>query len=348
MFYKVFAGRTSFTGPAVSGAHPERAPLAYLATALTGLWFGMAALPVQAQQAGPSDESCAAILHDFSQVLHSNRLDISATPRSLKDGGCAFDDVVITGGERYAPGFYADTVTVYGSILAWDRKGQMPSSDIVVGATGMRFATKMGDARMDYLLGAQARVGEMVLDLRAAWDGSAKEVEISRFDLTFAGDSRILFTARAKNIDLSTPGAAQMAIMGAALTDLDLEIRSFGLFEQLLLPVLVMMIPDTENTESDAGFAALVSEKKLELRTAINQLPDAAFPAPSRAALAALLSDLPGPRGKLVVNFRSASGFGAARFARFALTGLPQTMKELAPLFDGTRFDIDWRRGDRS
>ncbi|MBJ2150511.1 hypothetical protein [Paracoccus sp. IB05] len=320
----------------------------FLARALTGFWLGMAALPGAAQQAGLSDAACAATLKDLVQVLHSNQLDLKATARSLKDGGCAFEAVEIAGGARNAPTFYADTVTIHGSILAWDRKGQMPSSDMLVEATGMRFANKMGDARLDYMLAAQSRVGAMALELRAAWDRSTSEVEISRVDLTFAGDSRILFTARAKNIDLSTPGAAQMAIMGAALTELDLEIRSFGLFEQFLLPVLVMMIPDMEDADSEAEFAALVSEKKLELRRAINQLPDAAFPAPSRAALAALLSDLPGPRGKLVVKFRSASGFGAARFARFALTGLPQTMKELAPLFDGTRFDIDWRRGDRS
>lgn len=346
MFYKVFSGRK----PAADATALRRSRLSalYLLPALIGLWLGLAELPGQAQGKDSPGDECAAALADFQLALQNSGLTLSAGSKSRTNGGCAFEEVVIRGDQRNAPNFYADSVIISGSLLAWDRKGEMPSADLVVEAAGMRFASKLGDARTDYLLGAQARVGAMTLDLTAAWDKSKKEAKISRFDLTFGETSRIRFGARLKNVDLSTPGTAQMAVMSAALTELDLEVKSFGLFEQVMLPLLVSNIPDNGDVHSEADFAALVAEKKLELRTAINQLPDAAFPAPSRAALAALLSDLPGPRGKLVVKFRSASGFGAARFARFALTGLPQTMKELAPLFDGTRFDIDWRRGDRS
>ncbi|WP_112309164.1 hypothetical protein [Pseudogemmobacter bohemicus] len=316
-----------------------------LLPALIGAGFAVSA---RAQEVTPA--RCEAVLQALQNAASQGGSTLQARYSGLTDGACEYSDVAMAGESRYAPVVFADKVVIAGSALNWVSDGSVKSADLTLTAEAIRLTARSGDARMDYLLQAQARQGEMAFELRGNWDGAKKELRVGLFDLQIGDSSRVKFGALVKNIDISTPGAAQMALTGAALSELDLELKSFGFFEQFLLPMLISRLPDSGGSDGDseAGFARVVAEKKLELRTAINQLPDAAFPAPSRAALAALLSDLPNPRGKLVVGFRSASGFGAARFARFALAGMPKTMKELAPLFDDTRFVIDWRRGDRS
>ncbi len=306
----------------------------------------MAPAPVMAQEVTP--DRCEAVLRDLTDGARTMSVDFRARYSGLSDGVCEYSDLRLKTGAQRGPSFFADRVTLSGSILGWKPGERLGSSDMSLTAEGLRFAMEMGDPRMDYLLDAQSKVGAMSLDLRLGWDAGSKQLSVGRFDLATAEMSLIRLNALVKNVDLSSPGAMQMALTGFAVTDLDLEVKTFGLFESYLLPLMINLLPDVPPDAGAEGFARIVSEQKLALRSAINQLPDAAFPAPSRAALAGFLSDLPSPRGKFVVSFRSPSGFGPARFARFALTGMPETIRDAAPLFDDTRFDIQWRRGDRS
>jgi hypothetical protein len=71
-------------------------------------------------------------------------------------------------------------------------------------------------------------------------------------------------------------------------------------------------------------------------------LPAASFPPASKAALQAVLSELPNPSGTLTVAMRSDAGIGPARLMGYAMTGVPDTIAGLAPVLDGVTFDIGW------
>jgi hypothetical protein len=64
-------------------------------------------------------------------------------------------------------------------------------------------------------------------------------------------------------------------------------------------------------------------------------LPDATFPDPTKKAIADLLQDMPNPAGTLGLTLRAPDGIGSARFARYAVTGLPSSADAMGALFDG-------------
>ncbi|NPD16908.1 hypothetical protein HOY34_17075 [Xinfangfangia sp. D13-10-4-6] len=295
-----------------------------------------------------SAQRCEKALRDLSAELKRN----GATLRAVYDGqsgaSCSYRDIRIDGGYPKDPTFEAARITVAGSILAWNGEGTLPGSDLMLSAEGLRLIPRDNDARAAALQQAQSRLGPLRLDLSTSWNAAAKTLQIARLDLASSEMSILRLAAGVKNVDLSTPGAAQMSQVGFAITDMDLELKTFALAETGLLPMIFGVMPEAQGGSDPNAATKNITDKKLALRGEINNLPDAAFPPASGAALAAFLSDLPNARGKLLVNFRSGSGFGPVRLARFALTGPPANVKEAAPIFDDTRFVIEWRRGDRS
>ena len=136
-------------------------------------------------------------------------------------------------------------------------------------------------------------------------------------------------------------GAAQMSAGSFSVTEADLRVTTQGLFEWYLLMALG---PSFLPPEGDMEAAA--EGLRSEMRAAVADLPGSTVSEASKAALVALIGELPNPSGELVLALRANPGIGPARLAGPALTGVPRTVAEAAPLFQGVRVDVGWTRVD--
>ena len=255
------------------------------------------------------------------------------TPSAME--GCLFTRVRADAPGPYVPDWHLEALHLTGDLPVLG-EGAMPER-LVVRVSDLRPVFETGNPRVDYILAVQARVQSIQGDLDLAWDRAARELRLARLDIDFPGENRVTVTARATGVDLSGAGAAQMSLASAALVEADLMVRTHGLFEAYLLNLVAdRLLP--EDGDMEAAMAAVVAEASAAVLT----LPEATFPGDSRAALVALLGELPNPAGTLAVTFRAEPGFGAARFAGFAVTGLPDTVAAAAPVLDGVTVRIEW------
>lgn len=78
----------------------------------------------------------------------------------------------------------------------------------------------------------------------------------------------------------------------------------------------------------------------------VGDLPGTSVSGDSKAALRALIAELPNPSGDLTVSLRADPGIGPTRAAGCAMGGVPETLAKAAPLFQGVTLDIGWTHAD--
>ncbi|MEZ5778380.1 MAG: hypothetical protein R3E44_08465 [Paracoccaceae bacterium] len=216
---------------------------------------------------------------------------------------------------------------------------RLPPTALEVRIDDIRVIPAPGDVVMDYLFRAQSQHNGIDLAGSAHWDAGARRLVLDGLTIDFPGDNELSASFAIEKVDLSSASAMQMSAGTMALSDLTLDITSHGLFENYVLfpfgPVVL---------ESGGDPEAQVAELKKEARAVIAGLPESSFPAPTRAALGELVADMPNPAGRLHLHIAAPQGFGAARLTRFALTGLPQTVAEVTPIFDGVTVEARYLR----
>ncbi|TAG20610.1 MAG: hypothetical protein EAZ40_09625 [Rhodobacterales bacterium] len=281
---------------------------------------------------------CAAVWADLSAALGSlGPVSGTLATTDAPDEGCAIDDVKVDLAGTYTPDILADRLVLRGPALAWVQDGATSPDRLEARIDGLRFVVQTGHAQMDYLMAAQAGAGRIGVDLALAWAADSRSLAVERLEIDFPGENRVALTARATGVDLSTSGAAQMSVTSFAVTEVDLTVQSHGLFESYVLmalgPTLLPLEGDMQAAERDLKAAA---------GAAIAALPATSFPPASKAALHAVLAELPNPSGTLTLAMRSDAGIGPARLMGYAMTGVPDSIAGLAPLLDGVTFDIGW------
>jgi hypothetical protein len=97
---------------------------------------------------------------------------------------------------------------------------------------------------------------------------------------------------------------------------------------------------------SEGDIDAAVEGIRADLVAMVGDLPGTSFTEATKAALRALIGELPNPSGDLTVALRAESGIGPARAAGYALNGVPQSVAEAAPLFQGVTVDVGWTHAD--
>jgi hypothetical protein len=264
-------------------------------------------------------------------------MTVTAMPGSVEDGWCRVQDINLVPAGDYQPHWFADIVMFRGTGVEGLFDLSVAPELLEVRIDGARLVAQTGDPRLDYAYRIQSLDGKVDAALTVAWDRVTRVVTLSQLVLDFANVSRIAVTGKVANVDLSSLGLAQASLTGFAVTEADVVVTTHGLFEtMLLMPLAPLVLPETDDVD-----AAVVALKEQTL-AAIAALPAASFPDTTKDALARLIGDLPRPDGTLSVSLRSEAGFGPARLARFALVGVPTTMAEVAPVFDGVSIMAIW------
>jgi len=291
----------------------------HLATAaLTGL---LLSAPVHAQM---TPASCAASLGALTAPLG---LTLTVLPEE-EDGTCVLRDLSIEEGRiRYIVDELRWRLDGMAALLAsgalLDRAEISARGVYIVGATGM--------PSFDYLLEAQARAGEgIAVDFLATQ--AAGEVVLDRFDVDFPGENAVSVRMRMEGVSVADPEAALIRAFEIAVT-------SHGLFETYaLMPLGQMLLSDSELIEPQ------VEGYRNAALSAVEGLPEAIFPATSRAALAALLQDMPNPAGTLSVELDAPDGLPLRQVS--AVTGPfgARPVTDPATLFAGARLIVSYDR----
>lgn len=294
----------------------------------------LAASPAQAEV----NRDCQALLDRM--VVQIKGPTLSARYSGSEGDWCVYRNLRLATPDQN-PDFAADTLRLRANAPLWAVMMGEPASgdsfDAAVKIEGLRFFAKTGMANFDYLFQLQSVSNRTSVDLALNWDASAKELRLTQLEMDFPGDNALSATARIGNVDLASNGAAQMAVTGFAVQEATLNITSNGLFESvLLMPLGMMLLPQ------EGDMIAAAEALRAQGLAGVAALPDAAFSADTKAALSQLIDQMPNPAGTLALEFQANGGFGPARLTFYALFGMPSTMAQAAPLFEGITLDATW------
>jgi len=242
---------------------------------------------------------------------------------------------------QYVPDWHMDRLRLRGAALGWIADGSTLPEGLEIAVEGLRLAVQTGDPQMDWLFAAQARPNAINANAALAWDPAAKVLRLEGLSIDFPGENQIDLSAVLTGVDLSSAGAMQMSATSFSMTEAELRVTTHGLFEgYLLMPLGTALLPH------EGDMAAAADAIRTELVGAVVNLPSASFSDTSKDALLALVMELPNPSGDLTVALQAEPGIGPVRAAGYALNGVPQSMAEAAPLFEGVTVDVGWTHAD--
>jgi hypothetical protein len=286
--------------------------------------------PAMAQDLTVAD--CAGVLTALQPTIALMDLPVTLPEVTLQDGWCRIDGAQIAPDNDYQPNWTADLIRFRGDGLAAVSAGKPPAT-LEVQVRHARLRVKTGEARMDYLMGLQMARSWINMDFAAQYDAKARVLKLDRLNIDFPGNNAFGLTAQVDRIDLNSMGGMQLSVGGAGLTALGITVTSNGLFETyFVMPIGAALLPEVPETIDHAAYiAALVTD----IRATVAGLPGTLIDAPSKAALDTLLAEMPHPWGTLTLNATAPAGFGTPRFMGFAMQGVPYTMQDWLPVFNG-------------
>lgn len=266
---------------------------------------------------------------------------VSAAGVTQDGDWCLVETPLIDIDGQYVPDWHMDKLRFRGSVLGWIAEGAGLPEGLEVAVEGLRLVVQTGNPQMDWLFAAQARPNGIDAEAALAWDAGARVLRLEGLSVDFPGENLVTASAVLTGVDLSSQGAMQMSATSFALTEADLAITMHGLFEWYVLMALGPVVLPPEG-DMDAAAEAL----RADLRAMVGDLPGTSFSDDSKAALVALIGELPNPAGDLTVSLRAEPGIGPTRAAGYAVTGVPRSVAEAAPLFQGVTVDVGWSHSD--
>ncbi len=283
---------------------------------------------------------CAAAWGKLSEGLAS--LGAVTAEGVAQDGDwCVVEAPVLDLDGEHVPSWHMDRLRLRGAALGWIADGSSVPEGLEIVVEGLRLVVQTGNAQMDWLFAAQARPNGIDAEAALAWDAKAKVLRLEGLSVDFPGENLLEASARVTGVDLSSEGAMQMSATSFALTEAELRITMHGLFEWYALMALgpVLLPPEGDMEAAAEGIRA-------DLVRMIGDLPETSVADDSKSALRALIAELPNPSGDLALALRAEPGLGPVRATGCAVTGVPETLAEAAPLFQGVMLDVDWTHVD--
>jgi hypothetical protein len=304
----------------------------YLRLGAMALVCGLAA-PVTAQDMARED--CATIWSKAQAALQGVPHTFGTV--GMDQGWCLVDRLVLKSQSEYGADWETDQVRFRASAGAGLFYNSVLPESFELDVRGLRIVPHMGSAQMKYLFGLQTFLNKIDASLAYSWERDARVLNVTKLAIDFPAENEFKATARIINVDLSSEGTLQGSAAGFGVTNADVELTTNGFFESYMAMALgPILLPQEGDMEAEV--------RKLRAKTtaAIGDLPGTTFSSQTKSALKDLVADLPQPKGTLTLSLRADQGFGPVRLTRYAMTGLPETVADLAPIFDGVQIDADW------
>ena len=282
-----------------------------------GLALALLAGPVGA---GPAD--CDALV---VAVEAATGVSLSAPPAGMDDGWCVLDGARSTGEEL--------RVSVERLRLRGEAEGERLLA-LEVMAEGLRVAPALGNRDMAGWLRDLLRFQTASLELALRRDEAGDRLLLEGGHLGLSGDGELVLTGEISGADLSAA-----SLLAGRVTGLHLEWQNDG---RTLRPVLEAL---GAGLEPGATGAKAVLAAREAMSGVIAAMPGDSLPEETAQALAGFVAALPQGRGRLVLDFASEDGIGAAGLGLLVLAEDPTGPKALARLFAGTRVGAVWTPG---
>lgn len=278
--------------------------------------LGLLAGPVAAEPAGCPE--LAAALEGLTGY------QVAAPPAGPVGGWCVFDRAVLKaeGGRDLA----AERLRLRGDLA----EGALVELAVVAG--GVQLAPGLGQRDLDPVLRETLRfqTAEVSVVLRSGPEGLALRGGVVRL----SGGTEVKVEA-----DLAGAGLSAGSLLLGRLTWARLDWRNDG---KLLRPVMAAW---GESLVDGALGGKAVDAARLALQHIVLNLPASLLAEDGKDRLEDVLDAVPQGRGRLVLEFRSAEGIGAAQVAVAVLSGDPLGPEALARLFAGAELAVDWQPG---
>jgi hypothetical protein len=301
---------------------------------------GCLVLMLAAPAAAEDRTLCATVWAKVAEGL-SQIAPVSMEQVTQEGDWCVVEAPVLDLPGQYLPDWHMDRLRFRGAALGWIAYGSTLPEGLEVGVEGLRLVVQTGNPQMDWLIAAQSKPNAIDAEVSLSWDAGAKVLKLEGLTVDFPGENAVQASALVRGVDLSSTGGMQMSVTSFALAETDLRITMHGLFEWY---VLMTIGPSVLPYEGDIDAAA--EDLRVQMREAVAGLPEGSVSQASKAALWALIDELPNPSGDLTVAVRSEAGIGPARLGGYAMTGVPQSVDEAAPLLQGVTVDVGWTPAD--
>lgn len=185
-------------------------------------------------------------------------------------------------------GWAVDRLTVSGPDFRRLEKGRPLPTALDVEAHGITLSPDIDDSHTRYMMRAQQRPFDARLSY--VWDEAAGRMHLKELAVDSPAAGLIAFSADADLPDIAR--LTQSRKPGQiGIRHLKVVFDNNGLFEGMLLPVFLGMIP------ADQDPAVEVPKAQARDMAAIAKLPDTAIDRASKDALSRFLRDFPNPRG---------------------------------------------------
>lgn len=286
---------------------------------------GMSALSAAAQQ---SADICAATWEILSDAIP---LELSAEV-TVEGPLCVASGIV---GRESLAELAIERITWEGQGLARLAEERIPPRSLVVSVDGARAVTLTGDPRTDYVRRAQAVQSAVSGRLELRWDGLTNRLFMDTLAVDFPGENTLRMSGQAGGVNLSTMSALRTSLGSAVLTNLTIDVTTFGLFETYLLERLVLtaLAPtDDPETAMPRIVAGLVRQ--------VDTLPETSFSPETKAELIDFLDDLPNPGGDMRLTVTADPPLGWIRLVPTWLNS--GGTRDPATLLDGVRVRFDY------
>lgn len=262
-----------------------------------------------------------------------------ANPRADEAGWCVIEDVVF--GNEYRA-YRIETLRWRGTDMRRLIDQGLPPRSLEIEIADARFAPMVaGSEVQSYLLGVQMYRTATDARLSLRWDGVQKALILDSLEIDFPGANRIEASARIDGVDLSDTAAIQMSLGNMGLSDLDLVIETNGLFENTLAMPLGALLLEEDDTPPEVQVRWWIGQ----VQEIVAQMSDDILPARSKAALVALLDEMPTPSGTLRLNLVLDAPIGAARLMPLMNSFPVQDLSDprLAAVLEEITLVADWQ-----
>lgn len=273
--------------------------------------------------AGETVAGCDRVVQTIEAMTS---LEFSAPPVAPQDGWCVLDGARLTG--EGAPQVSVERLRVAGT----EADGELLSLEIE--GTGLRVRPALTDREMPGWLRDLLRLQSAEIHLLLRRDEAADRLVLEGGRLGLSGGSALILTGEVAGAHLSAA-----SILTGRVTALHLEWKNDG---RTLRPVMEAL--GTEVDPRATGTQAVLAARGALLGVA-DAVPESSLPEADAEALAAFIAALPQGRGRLVLDFASETGIGAAQLGLLALAKDPTGPEALTRFLAGARINAHWAPG---